>query len=360
MVSMLIISVLLIGNGFAEPIDVTPDKLSTSENTLPKYSQEAFEKINERPNVIDTRGEMPNINLESDKREWLNTIDKSGRLSIDEIESYMVANGGPLVAYGYNIDGFLRVAFNEKTPNKANKQTIDQLYNIINTNSKKNGLANIPVVFTTEGTPVDSSRTSTWRPVFGGIQIKRSSGTPSTLAFAAKDRTTEVEGFVISGHAAINAGGVGSSFYQPYVSTANKIGEVESIGGTYSDAAWIERDDVSAKIYHDDTNILKYVTSYRDPAVGWGVYMSGITSGKQTGIVRGIDYNVNSQTFGTLYDQCYADYTSAGGDSGAPVYGATMDGVEIFGINWGYCPNYSYFSPISGINIDLGVVPLTQ
>lgn len=350
--SILIISVLLIGTAWSEPSDLSENDFVEFEE-LPEYSQTAFKERVNNPEVVDTRGNMPNIEQEAEKRKWVEMLDACGRLSVSEIESYMLANGGPLVSYGYDINGTLVVSFNKDSFNELDKSTIDEIYSIIDLNSKKANLSDIPVVFDIREVPKEDSRTSYWRPLIGGIIIEPSCG---TLSFAAKDRTTGEKGFVMSGHAGYNVG-IGGSIYQPS-SSYYRVGTVYDIGGVYADAAWVKTTSVTPKVYDFDTDVLKYVTSYGDPQVGWGVYKSGVATGRTAGTVQGLSYTVSSSTFGILYDQYYATYSSTNGDSGSPVYAPEPGGVELLGVHWGSTSSYAYFSPISGVHLDLGVVPI--
>ncbi len=98
-----------------------------------------------------------------------------------------------------------------------------------------------------------------------------------------------------------------------------------------------------------------------DPNIGWRVYKSGISTGLTSGIVQGKVDEIAHPTFGKLYDQYYADYESAEGDSGSPVFTYNMFGDRILvGIHWGASNIYRYFSPISGVEKDLNVIPLTR
>ncbi|HIH74395.1 MAG TPA: hypothetical protein HA306_03860 [Methanosarcina sp.] len=299
---------------------------------------------------------MPEISQEEKKWEWLHVIETCILSSENEISPYMRANDGSLIGFGYSVDGYIFVEFDEELRDKIDESTMDELYTIINSNGKYAELSDVPVVFRTASIPQEDSRTSTWTPLIGGIKIVRLINTGSTLSFAAED-SSGTKGFVMSGHAAVNGGGVGASIYQPNL--LRKVGEVEDIGGTYADAAWVETTDVTSEIYHTDTNILKDVTNYNDTSVGSTVYMSGITSGKQTGDVIEAYIQKSSPTFGTLSRQFKADYESDEGDSGAPVYKLTSGGVKIVGVHWGSESSYTYFSPISGVISDLGVEPLT-
>lgn len=266
----------------------------------------------------------------------------------------MIANGGPLIGFGYSVNGYIFVEFDEKLRDSIDISTIDKLYSIIDNNGKKAEVSDIPVVFRTGEMPKETSRTSTWPNMIGGIKIVRSGGVYSTLSFAAED-SSGTKGFVMSGHAAYNAG-IGGSIYQP--DTSRLVGYVDDIGGYYADAAWVEATNVQPQVYHTDTDILKDVTNFEDTTVGSKVYMSGVTSGKQTGYVIDDYIQVGSTTFGTLHQQFKADYTSTGGDSGAPVYKLTPEGVKIVGVNFAYLGENSYFSPISGVTSDLGVEPI--
>jgi len=222
------------------------------------------------------------------------------------------------------------------------------------------GIQEVPLVFHFEEFPEEEGRTSKWRPIIGGIQLQRFPGLSSTLSFAAKDRDIGTLGYVISGHVA-SAAGIDGTIYQPTVSVFNKIGTVGAIGGTYADAGWVEYDDVESTIYAFDNDITKSVVSYRDPELNWFVYKSGIATGTTSGVVSGVYKMIGSQTFGTLYDQSYANYDSAPGDSGSPVF--RLDGtgnVELLGVHLGSLGGTAYFSPISGVYLDLGVVPLTS
>ena len=146
-------------------------------------------------------------------------------------------------------------------------------------------------------------------------------------------------------------------------------GEVEQTGGTYADASWVPYDDVEAKMYicsWGSYEIIKPVTGYRDhPDEGDTVFKTGIGTYLRMGTVEGNRDEVPSPSHGILYDQYYADYSSAPGDSGSPVYIYTCHlpdpaEREIVGIHWGRYQNYAYFSPVSRVEADLSVVPLTE
>lgn len=315
--------------------------------------------------MIETRGTVPEITEDKEKMEWLDTIKECINNSESELHPYMKEFGGPLVGFGTNYGGYLFVDFDEDLEKEINDSAIDKFYNIIDTNAKKAGISDIPVVFRLGGKEVQDSRTTQRADMIGGIKIghfNTSSNTAmkSTLSFAAIDPSSGTTGFVMSGHAAISAGGVGGTIYQPSYASGREVGEVDYLTGHFADAAWVEADNVEPEIYYDDVEDLREVRSYYDPDLGTKVYMSGITTGLTYGRVTEDYEEQTSQTFGTLYRQFRADYDRAPGDSGAPVFKKWGDEVIIVGVHRGTYNGDPAFSPISGVILDLGVEPITN
>lgn len=266
----------------------------------------------------------------------------------------MKENGGPLIGFGINYEGYLFVEFDEKLVDTINKSTIDELHNIIEDDAKKMGLSDIPVVFRKgEGLTLES-RTSTWTNLIGGIRLQGGNA-DSTLSFAAKD-DSGTKGFVMSGHAAIDAGGIGGDIYQP--NSSRYVGDVNYYNGVFADAAWVPASNVVDDVYYQDTDQLKDVASYGDTTSGHTVYKSGITTGLTSGTVVDTYIELDHPYFGTLYDQFTASYWSEPGDSGSPVFTVSGDTVRIVGVHLGRSGDNAAFSPISGVIADLDVEPL--
>ena len=361
-IGALLAAMLLMGMAFAGAAGSSKDLQNDpqlQDGKLPDFGPEVFDAIKKDPKVIETRGTIPKIELENEKREWLHKLDQNGKTIRNQMLPYMQSEG-VLVSYGYNYQGYLTVDILEGS--EVDETLMDEIYEIFDKQGKKMGIKDVPVVFQFTPQIEMTSRTSTWRPVIGGIKVERSGGTDSTLGFAAKKGTQL--GYVISGHAALNAG-IGGAIYQPYVFLGKKIGTVDEVYMIFADAGWVEADmvDVDNSIYYDDTDQLMEVTSEIEPQVGDAVKMSGITSGLRDGNVTDCSFIVAYPGYPRLYDQCRATYTSASGDSGAPVFRETSTyNVGIMGIHSGRATDNSYtiFSPISGIYTDLGVRPLTS
>ncbi|MCM1986335.1 S1 family peptidase [Methanococcoides seepicolus] len=358
--SIMIISIMFTGFAWAGSSDSSQDEYFEEEYYFPDYGSIAFDSLEKDSNVLESRGTVPGITEDKEKLDWLDTIWECINNSEKELHPYMKENGGPLTGFGVNYGGYLFVEFDEEIKD-INKSTIDNFYNIIDANAKKAELSDIPVVFR-KGEKVHlDSRTTLWDDMIGGIKINHKDPSTglwykSTLSFAAEDSNGN-KGFVMSGHAAMGAGGVGGDIYQG----GRKVGDVTYLTGHFADAAWVEANNVNAEIYYDDVDDVRGVHGYYpdDVSVGSTVYVSGITTGYTSGCVTDRYKNKNSATFGTLYDQFIADYPCASGDSGAPVFKMYGNEVVIAGVHWGHTDTESFFSPMSGVILDLDVTPLT-
>jgi hypothetical protein len=173
-----------------------------------------------------------------------------------------------------------------------------------------------------------------------------------------------VNGYVVAGHIGYNRPiPNGSTIYQPTY-PSYPVGVVKAVPTYpyYADVAWVEYSNVAPKIYlTPDTTVS--VNFYQEPSVNSTIYMSGYGSGLVNGVVKYVNISVSSIEFGTLYGQALATYPRRTGDSGAPVYYPCQYGRGMVGIHSG--ANYidgqwfARFSPCSGVNTEVGAVPLT-
>ncbi len=122
---------------------------------LPDYGPQIFEEVKNEPDFIATRGTMPVITNASEKVEWEETAGKCIHSFRDELDSYMLENGGPLTGYGYNYRGYIFVAFDPESPESVNDTIIDEIYLIIEDHCEQKGVSEVPVVFEWIGVPID-------------------------------------------------------------------------------------------------------------------------------------------------------------------------------------------------------------
>ena len=270
-------------------------------------------------------------------------LDKVYESTKDSFDSRYAYPRGPVISYGYNALGSVTVGVDEK--NIPEQKTLDEMYSFIADASKKQGIDTVPVIFYSEPVPtLDLGRTDIWRPVIGGVQT----GTPAgalTVGFAAT--ISGQMGFVTAGH----GGGVGTAIYQPNPSYA--IGTLTySSQGKSSDSAWVSYSNSAGQIFESSSS-QPWVYGWNDPSVGLNIYMSGVTSGVTSGTALQKVSVYNSYFQKMIDNQWYASYSSAGGDSGAPVYYKdSSQHIQLTGVHWGHT-TYSIFSPITNVLTDL-------
>jgi len=355
---------IVIGENYEFVEFANQDRVETTGMTreLPSFGPETLEEIKKKPYVFEVYGKIPEFSTTEQRMRWLSLLENIAEnvRKNHMLDRYFYPNG-PVIAYGYDYRGYLRVSLEKNS--SVNKTTLDSIYKAFDYHATKKRVRDVPVVFMFESFPAVEARDSYWRPIIGGVQaqVEQDGSTYSaTVGFAAEDSNGN-KGYVVSGHF---GNSVDLQIWQPSISWWRfwyKAGKVAKVGGVYADASWVPYDNVDAEVYIADDDITGPIGAYGDPSPGLYVYKSGITTGLTVGKVMGKVTEIGHPDFGKLYDQWYADYDSALGDSGSPVYYINSDYKrELIGIHWGRTDLYAYFSPISGVQKDLGVTPLTK
>ncbi|MDI9395935.1 MAG: hypothetical protein QM426_11235 [Euryarchaeota archaeon] len=117
---------------------------------LPDYGPKAFEEAKKQfPGFITTRGRMPEIHQEKEKKKWIDLLINSSRSRSRPtgINPYLTVSGGPINSFGADINGYLIVSFDPSTPEKVNESVIDEIYQVINEHFEQEGISDVPVVF---------------------------------------------------------------------------------------------------------------------------------------------------------------------------------------------------------------------
>jgi hypothetical protein len=220
------------------------------------------------------------------------------------------------------------------------------------------------------------------RPVIGGIQIQRNVNPMNcTLGFNALRLGNG--GFVTNSHCTNVQGGVENTmFYQDDLSAlANRAG-LEFVDPCYfpatgcpapffsgcpagrlcrySDSAFAlaltgyTRGEIARPVFNtinwNQRDIFNIIEKGNLAVVGTTVQKVGRTTGWTQGNVTRTCVSVNQANSNfTMLCQNQANYVSAGGDSGSPVFGIRQQGqiwtVALLGIHWG---GGAYYSPIGG------------
>ena len=222
-----------------------------------------------------------------------------------------------------------------------------------------------------------NTNTDPIRPLIGGIQIaNKELGGIGTLGYVGYYGSKKYA--ITAGHFGIY-GTSGQHVYQPDTGSEDYyIGQIaynpffrddEPVPYRYSDSLLIHvaNADISTEIYANGNVIGKKYSV--EQYVGEIVYKVGRTTGKTSGsiinkcVTSVMHYTEEEQLkYGyppTAYFYCQmeANFYAAGGDSGAPVYhNYRNEAAVLYGIYWGGTDTVSAYSPIDGIEEDLGIV----
>ena len=135
-------------------LTIIPFLSSANENKSNDYHQ--LEQLQSNPDIIIIKGTIPIFYTEEEKTTYSNIMYKCGRESVPEIEQYMLSNGGPLVGFGYNENGYFRVVHDE-TPNRSfDNTTINEIYQILNAKCQLENINEVAVVFFWGKTPINA------------------------------------------------------------------------------------------------------------------------------------------------------------------------------------------------------------
>lgn len=128
--------------------------------TLPDYGPQVFEEAKKLPGFITTRGSMPEIHQEEEKRKWSDLLINGSRSlsrtnSTTGMKPYFAESGGPIISFGTDINGYLEVGFEKYTPEKVNESVINEIYQVIDEHFEQEGISKVPVVFVFDHITVD-------------------------------------------------------------------------------------------------------------------------------------------------------------------------------------------------------------
>ncbi|MDV3244075.1 MAG: S1 family peptidase [Nitrososphaerales archaeon] len=353
-----------------------PASSSPNNNPTPPPVQPRQISENQMPNYFLKHSVVPVFHDDAESSHFLIMLTSlAGRVNGPSLPFW----GTLVVAEGAGADGYYWIFVKADKVANINATVVSLIISKIDDASILIGwLQDVPVKFAqaTGQSDFKAGRSDQWRPVIGGIKVTDKYyifcggyalvTVPSTLGFSAKIGGTQ--GYVVAGHVGADCSGnrqivpVNAQFYQP--DDPNSAGTVSVAPGqdSYADAAFVTFSNVAPQVYAGGIG-MSY-NFYQDPALGNTVYMSGWISDLQSGTVQFV--NVDEWVPGiytTLHKQALANYHAQNGDSGAPVY------IEVSGYGRGPVGTESgasitqagleRFSPVSGIQTQLGAVPIT-
>ncbi|MDV2480999.1 hypothetical protein F8E02_03040 [Methanoculleus sp. Wushi-C6] len=325
----------------------------------------AIEFLKSKENVIDKRGYLPEFKDAQHRRAWYNVLDNLTSDMFDSVKPYLYPDG-PIIGFGYDIEGYVGIGVVEGYSQDKADIAVNEICTMLNEEASKSGIEDVPVKVRSvdPDSLVLHSASDRFRPVIGGVQMQAILGSSTgtgTIGWAAQN-TAGTLGYVIAGHC---SDGVGETIYQPSVSASNTVGTVAAdtqwpSQSSYADAAWVPYSNVAAKIYGSGGVQETVKGYYADCGVGLSVYKSGAVTGTTSGVTIRKDIVFDGGTKKYLYNQHFASFSATNGDSGAPVYHVEPDHDRIVvGLYSGSFNGENYFSPVSGVQSELGVLPIT-
>lgn len=128
----------------------------TRNELLPDFGPEVFERIKQDPKVLATYGKIPIIKIETQKRNWLESLGEVTKGIRTRINSYLYP-AGPLVGYGHDREGYIFVTFKDN----SSKILMDEIYKVLYDQAMQRGVPEVPVVFESGNLPqLDNSRSN--------------------------------------------------------------------------------------------------------------------------------------------------------------------------------------------------------
>lgn len=187
-----------------------------------------------------------------------------------------------------------------------------------------------------------------------GCEVSRNASMAGSgsIGFAAKRNSDGKLGFVTAGHAIL----VGEKAYYGGTAIGTCVSSQQS--GTV-DAAFVTLDNTASdnvsNILCGTSNLLSTTTTL--PGVGTTVNKIGQSTGSTSGTIISTNVSVISGTGSTITNMTSANYTSAGGDSGGPVYTfISSSGTRpTAGIHMGASGSTRYFTKASNILSTFGI-----
>ncbi len=94
--------------------------------------------------VIATYGKLPEFENDEQKQQWYANLDEVKNRVRSEMPPYLRPEG-PVIGYGYNLEGYVTVTFLEGTV--IEKPLMDEIYGMIDEEAEGMGIQEVPVIF---------------------------------------------------------------------------------------------------------------------------------------------------------------------------------------------------------------------
>ncbi|MBP2144887.1 hypothetical protein J2129_000341 [Methanofollis sp. W23] len=109
---------------------------------------DAVREMKSNEKILDIYGDVPEFKDARDRRVWYDRLDDFHDETFDSIAKPRLYPDGPIIGYGYDIEGYLDVGIPDTLPEEHLEDTMDALSQLIDEKGREMGFETIPVKFT--------------------------------------------------------------------------------------------------------------------------------------------------------------------------------------------------------------------
>lgn len=131
-----------------ERVDLTPEERAN-----------AIEELRSHEKILGIYGDLPDFSDAKIPHPWISWYSQEDNFLDDTFDSFAKPRlypGGPVIGYGYDVEGYIDVGIPDDWPEENITATMDELYEILDEKGKAAGFENIPVKFRSVSVSPDS------------------------------------------------------------------------------------------------------------------------------------------------------------------------------------------------------------
>jgi|GEM_PF-577889 len=150
-VSILIISVLFIGDGLAVSSDLSEDNFTDSgydeDHSSPDSGSKVLDEIKKDPQFIASRGSFSEVSENYETTDFFSNPVCKCWDNVTEKDQFFTEFDDPVIGFSYAGAGYIIVELESDSSEKVNEATIDEIYQVIDDYCEQEGISEVPVVF---------------------------------------------------------------------------------------------------------------------------------------------------------------------------------------------------------------------
>lgn len=181
--SVLLILALLapafVGPATAKQNDSEQNYVDERRDLTPEERADVIEELRSHEKILGIYGSLPDFRDAQTSHPWISWYSQLDNFTDDNFDSFAKPRlypRGPVIGYGYDVEGYINVGIPEDWPEDNITATMEELYEILDKKGKDAGFESIPVKFRSVSVSPDSlvlySASNKFRPITGDVQIQ--------------------------------------------------------------------------------------------------------------------------------------------------------------------------------------------